>query len=157
MRERLAVVVIALTLVLLVGLAGVFGVRHNPDESTEPAPPHASADAPSAPAAPSVAPANVAPPPSPPPAPASAVLRGAEVYREQRCATCHALAGAGNPRYPLDGVGARHDAEALRDWIVGTGAAAGALAGPVLRRKTAYRSLPAEDLAALVDYLAAQP
>lgn len=156
MRERLAVVVIALTLVLLVGLAGVFGVRHNPDESAGPAPPPAAAIAAPAPSEPSAPPASVAAP-IPPPAPASSVLRGAEVYREQRCATCHALAGAGNPRYPLDGVGARRDAEALRAGIVGTGAASGALTGPVLRRKSAYRSLPTEDLAALVDYLSAHP
>src|SRR3546814_5389492 len=44
--------------------------------------------------------------------------RGAQVYAEQGCARCHSLAGTGNPRLPLDDVARRHDAQALRQWII---------------------------------------
>ena len=38
---------------------------------------------------------------------------------QQACARCHSIAGKGNPRRPLDGVGARRNAAELRDWNIG--------------------------------------
>lgn len=138
MRERIAIAIVVLTLILLAGLAGIFGVRHNPAEDPVPAP-------------------SVGVPPlieeTAPPAKKSP---GATVYHDQRCSACHALAGTGNPRYPLDGVGNRRDAGELRDWIVGTGTAAASLPGPVLRRKERYREMPPDEMAALIEFLAAQ-
>jgi len=78
----------------------------------------------------------------------SAVERGKVVYDEQRCAACHAIGGTGNRRHPLDGVGARLDASALRTWIV-----APATMNPKVA-KPRYDDLPAADLDALVAYLA---
>ncbi len=82
-------------------------------------------------------------------APAQAgAARGAEVYREQDCQACHSIAGAGNRRHPLDGVGARLTADQIRTWIV-----APREMNPRVR-KPAYDRLPQADLDALVAYLA---
>jgi len=75
------------------------------------------------------------------------IERGQRVYAEQRCAACHAIAGKGNRRYPLDGVGAKLDASALRTWIV-----APTKMKPKVK-KPSYDALPAADLDALVAYL----
>lgn len=66
---------------------------------------------------------------------------------------CHSVAGTGNPRYPLDGVGARRKLEEIRNWIVGTGEIKSQLAGGPFRMKQKYRALPREDLDALVAYM----
>lgn len=73
--------------------------------------------------------------------------RGRQVYREQRCASCHSLAGAGNRRHPLDGVGGRLSPETIRRWIVDPQSL-----DPQVR-KPDYGDLPADDLEALVAYL----
>lgn len=103
--------------------------------------------------------------PSPEPEPATAdkpqspevasldIERGRALYAQHGCATCHSIAGAGNPRNPLDGVGSRLDAEAMREWILGTGAAAGQLPVTVRRRKERFQKLPAEELDVLVSYM----
>jgi mono/diheme cytochrome c family protein len=83
----------------------------------------------------------------------AALQRGRAVYAEQKCATCHSIAGQGNPRNPLDGVASRWDAAELRDWTTGTGVAAEVLSPAILKRKERFRSLPEQDLKALVTYL----
>lgn len=130
MRERLALLLCLVTLVLVVGLAGWFAERHNPPETV--------------PAGVSARPATAVPD-----------LPGARLFREQGCTSCHAFGGAGNPRYPLDGVSARRTPAELRAWITGTGAAEERLAGSVVRRKQRYLELSPAELAALVDYLGA--
>jgi mono/diheme cytochrome c family protein len=75
-----------------------------------------------------------------------AVERGRRVYQAQRCRVCHAIGGAGNPRSPLDGVGARLSADDIRRWIVAPEAMQPGV------RKRAYE-LPPDDLEALVAYL----
>lgn len=72
---------------------------------------------------------------------------GAKVYEEQRCRLCHSIAGEGNKRNPLDGVGSRLDEAAIRKWIV-----APAEMDPKVKKK-AYDSLAAEQLDALVRYM----
>jgi mono/diheme cytochrome c family protein len=132
MRERLAMLVLAGVLAVLVTLAVAFAWRHNQE------------------------------PPSSAPAPTDAkevagvTDRGQALFREQNCSLCHALGGSGNPRYPLDGVGARYSDEDLRHGIFGTGPFAERVAGPVARRKERYRDLPDDDLAALISYLSSQ-
>lgn len=79
---------------------------------------------------------------------------GAKVYAAQKCSICHAIAGAGNKKFPLDGVGARLTADQIREWIVAPRDAAkkaGSSAKPAMR---AYPTLPAADLDALVAYMA---
>lgn len=85
--------------------------------------------------------------------PPALVEAGRAVYEAQGCALCHAIAGKGNPRYPLDGVGGRRDSAALRDWIIATGAAEEALPARAARMKRSYRNLADEELDALVAYM----
>ncbi|MGD9583546.1 MAG: cytochrome c [Lysobacterales bacterium] len=80
--------------------------------------------------------------------------RGAEVYRNQGCRACHSLAGQGNTRHPLDGIGARLSAQEISQWISADPAVASQLSARVRQRKAIYASLPDDDLAALVAYLA---
>ena len=83
---------------------------------------------------------------------ASLVARGKNVYAEQKCQMCHSVAGAGNTRGPLDGVGSKLAAADIREWITNAPAmAAKAEAG----RKPAMKAyaLPTNDLDALVAYL----
>lgn len=80
-------------------------------------------------------------------APGPQVERGWEVYRAERCSSCHSIAGQGSPRYPLDGVGARLTPEELRLWVV-----APQRARPGVRKRP-YDHLPEEDVDALVAFL----
>jgi len=75
------------------------------------------------------------------------MTRGAEVYREQKCQACHSIAGVGNRRYPLDGVGSKLTEEAIRKWIV-----APREMNPKVSKR-AYDELSKGDLEALVAYL----
>lgn len=84
---------------------------------------------------------------------AALVERGVAVYEASRCALCHAVAGTGNAKGPLDGVGARLTAEQIERWIVSPAemtAEANATRRPAMR---AYPSLPEADLEALVAYM----
>lgn len=72
---------------------------------------------------------------------------GRQVYESQGCAMCHSVAGSGNRRHPLDGVGGRLSRDDIRTWIV-----APQEMQPGIRKK-AYDSLPKGELEALLDYL----
>jgi mono/diheme cytochrome c family protein len=136
MREQLARWIAALTAIVSVALALAFAWIHNP-----PVDPQDKTDA--------VAPQR---PLSP------SAESGRAVYEAQRCSMCHSIDGAGSPRYPLDGVGARHDETALRAWIVGAASVVDQLPDHVLRRKQQYQTLNEQDLDALVAYMhALQP
>ena len=81
--------------------------------------------------------------------------KGAKVYTAQKCATCHAIAGKGNAKGPLDDVGSKLSAADIHQWIVdpvGSATKAKATRKPVMTAK--YGSLPKEDVDALVAYLA---
>jgi mono/diheme cytochrome c family protein len=43
---------------------------------------------------------------------------GAALFSSQKCTLCHAVAGKGNPKGPLDGVAAKLTAQEIRQWIV---------------------------------------
>ena len=73
---------------------------------------------------------------------------GQEVYQAQRCWMCHAIAGKGNKKNPLDGVGSKLTREEIRKWIVSPREM-----NPDSKMK-AYEDLSAEDLDILVNYLA---
>ena len=79
--------------------------------------------------------------------------RGEAVYAEQKCSLCHAVAGKGNAKGSLDGVGTKLTAAEIREWIVNTKemtAKTKAERKPPMR---AYPNLPAADVDALVAYL----
>jgi mono/diheme cytochrome c family protein len=80
--------------------------------------------------------------------------RGAQVYEAQKCGVCHAIAGKGNAKGALDGVGGKLSAADIRAWIVD---APGMTAKTSAARKPPMKSytLPNDDLEALVAYLSA--
>jgi mono/diheme cytochrome c family protein len=79
--------------------------------------------------------------------------KGLQVFTAQKCSLCHAVAGKGNPKGPLDGVGAKYKADELRQWIVdakGMTAKANATRKPPMKD---FSALPKADVDALVAYL----
>jgi mono/diheme cytochrome c family protein len=78
---------------------------------------------------------------------------GMKVYVDQKCALCHSIAGKGNPKGALDGVGSRLTADELREWMVNPAEMtkkAKAERKPAMR---AYPKLPKEELDAVVAYM----
>lgn len=131
MREELARWVALLTVVVTVSLSALFAWVHNPSGEPE------------RPAAESIPEAAAEPVEHP----------GHAVFVAQRCTSCHSVVGEGSPRYPLDGVGARLNRDAIRNWIVGVPELQDALPSSAYRRKQQYQSLPDAELEALVDWL----
>jgi mono/diheme cytochrome c family protein len=87
-------------------------------------------------------------------APASAQEKGAKVYADQKCSVCHSIAGKGNAKGSLDGVGSKLSTAEIHEWIVDPVAAttkAKATRKPAMPAK--YAALPKDDLDALVAYL----
>ena len=80
------------------------------------------------------------------------IAKGQTVYMAQKCSICHAIAGKGNVKGSLDGVGTKLSGDDLRQWIAD---APGMTAKTKAPRKPAMKSytLPKEDLDALVAYL----
>jgi mono/diheme cytochrome c family protein len=88
------------------------------------------------------------------PAAAQDVKKGEQVYGAQKCAMCHSIAGKGQAKGPLDGVGSKLTADEIRQWIVAPAEMSkkhNATRKPPMR---AYPNLPKEDLDALVAYMA---
>jgi mono/diheme cytochrome c family protein len=81
------------------------------------------------------------------------IATGRRVFELQRCLRCHSIAGEGNPRYPLDGVGLRRTAESIRQWILAPVELKDQLPSGAFQVKQAYRNQPPEDIDALVVYL----
>jgi len=82
-----------------------------------------------------------------------AVAAGQKVYASQKCSICHAVAGVGNTRGVLDGVGSKLTADEIRQWIVD---APGMTAKTKAERKPpmrAYTTLSKPDVDALVAYM----
>lgn len=77
---------------------------------------------------------------------------GLAAFVRLSCSRCHALAGVGNPNLPLDGVGRRLDAAAIRDWALGTGPAREELSAGTLRAKGRAIGNPEIDI--LIEHLA---
>jgi len=49
---------------------------------------------------------------------AKLIERGQKVYAEKKCANCHSIAGKGNKKGPLDGVGSKLSEAEIREWMV---------------------------------------
>lgn len=133
MRERLARILAALSAVIVVVLSAVFSLLHN-----TPAQQDASGDARQA----SQQTRNLL-----------RTAAGRAIFDQHGCGGCHSIAGQGNPRVPLDGVGKRRSPEELRDWIVAAESVRPSLSASVVKRKQTYAALPEQELQALVDYL----
>jgi len=141
MRERLARIYAVGIGVAIVLLAALFAGRQNAPGAAGPRPP-GEADA-----AVAVVPARDVPPDP------AVVAEGRRVYEEQGCARCHTVQGEGNPRSPLDGVGARLTPELLRAFVVASDDVRASLSPSVARAKFAFASLSEPELDALVTYL----
>ena len=78
--------------------------------------------------------------------------RGEQLFTEQKCSLCHSIAGKGNVKGPMDGVGRKLKPEEIREWIVD---AKGMTAKTNAERKPEMKAftLPKEDVDALVAYL----
>lgn len=81
-----------------------------------------------------------------------AKAKGEAVFTAQKCSLCHSVAGKGNAKGSLDGVGGKLTADEIRSWITdakGMTAKAKATRKPEMKQYT----LPKEDVDALVAYL----
>ena len=79
--------------------------------------------------------------------------RGMKVYADQKCATCHSIAGKGNAKGALDDVGSRLTADMIRAWMLNPAEMTkktNAERKPPMR---AYPNLAKEDLDAIVAYM----
>ena len=142
MRELTAKLICLFALAVVTALTWLFAVRHNPSSPSTPRPQEMTAAS------------QTSLPPEPPAGPASESQETSfNIFRAQGCASCHSLAGTGNPRSPLDGAGQRLSREEFRDWITGSGSASNELSAFIIKRKERYRTLPESDMNALVELL----
>jgi len=81
------------------------------------------------------------------------ITTGRKVFETQGCMRCHSIAGEGNTRNPLDGVGERRTAEVIRQWILAPAEIKDQLSARAFLAKQVYRTQPPEDIGALVAYL----
>jgi mono/diheme cytochrome c family protein len=78
--------------------------------------------------------------------------KGEKIYTDQKCSLCHSVAGKGNAKGPLDGVGSKLSEADIRSWITdaqGMTTKTAATRKPVMKQY----SLPKDDVDALVAYL----
>jgi mono/diheme cytochrome c family protein len=80
------------------------------------------------------------------------VAKGQQVYTDQKCSLCHSIAGKGNAKGSLDGVGTKLSADEIRSWMTD---AKGMTAKTKATRKPEMKAytLPKDDVDALVAYL----
>jgi len=80
------------------------------------------------------------------------VAQGAELFASQKCVMCHAVAGKGNAKGALDGVGKKLKEADLRAWLTdpeGMREKAGSTRTPAMKKQ----ALGAAQVDALVAYL----
>jgi mono/diheme cytochrome c family protein len=84
---------------------------------------------------------------------ASKVAAGEKAFAANKCSMCHSVAGKGNAKGPLDGVGSKYKAEEIREWLVNPAEMAKKTGATRKPMKKSYASLPKEELDALVAYM----
>lgn len=136
-REQLARIVASTLLATVVLTAAFFARRENPPRND-----------------PEEAPARAAPAIDLDPA---LIQRGRAIYQQLSCHRCHALEGQGNPRSPIDNVGARRSRDEIRAWVTASEPARDLLSRSAVRAKEALaEKISAADIDALVEYLASR-
>lgn len=78
---------------------------------------------------------------------------GQKVFTAQKCSICHSVAGKGNAKGVLDGVGTKLSADEIRQWIVDAPAMAAKAKADRKPAMKAFTSFPEDDVDALVAYL----
>lgn len=89
-------------------------------------------------------------------APAAAqgdAAKGQQLFAAQKCSICHAVAGKGNAKHPLDGAGSRLDAATVKLWLTDPKAAEAKSGKKAMPPMKSFASLPAADIDALVAYV----
>ncbi len=81
------------------------------------------------------------------------VKKGQEVYAARKCSMCHSVAGKGNPKGPLEGVGTKWKPEEIREWIVNWKQMAEKHHATRKPPMLDFSKLPKADVDALVAYL----
>lgn len=84
---------------------------------------------------------------------AKLAAKGEQVFAANKCTMCHSVAGKGNAKGPLDGVGTKYTADELRDWMLKPAEMATKHKATRKPMKQPYTKLPKEDVDALVAYL----
>jgi mono/diheme cytochrome c family protein len=84
---------------------------------------------------------------------AAQVEKGKAVFTAQKCSLCHSIAGKGNAKGSLDGVGSKLKAEEIRQWLVSPKEMAEKAKATRKPPMKSYEGLPKADLDALVAYL----
>jgi mono/diheme cytochrome c family protein len=80
------------------------------------------------------------------------VAKGQQVYTDQKCSLCHSIAGKGNAKGSLDGVGTKLSADEIRSWVTDAKAMTAKTKATRKPEMKAY-TLPKDDVDALVAYL----
>lgn len=83
----------------------------------------------------------------------ASIEQGQKVFAAQKCAICHSIAGQGNKKGPLDGVGAKLSVEEIRQWIVDAPTMAAKVKAERKPPMKAYAALAKDELDVLVAYL----
>lgn len=83
---------------------------------------------------------------------AEKIKAGMKVYTDQKCATCHSVAGVGSKMSPLDGVGTKLTPADIKMWMTDPDAMAAKLAVKPKIKMKKY-ALSEADLDTLVSYL----
>ena len=78
---------------------------------------------------------------------------GKQVYTDSKCSVCHAIAGQGNKKGPLDEVGSKLSAADIRQWITSAPEMAAKMKADRKPPMKAYPDLSKADVDALVGYL----
>jgi len=78
--------------------------------------------------------------------------KGEKLFVDQKCTLCHSVAGKGNVKGPLDGVGSKQSAADIRAWITDANAMT-AKTGATRKPAMKQFSLEKDDVDALVAYL----
>ena len=84
---------------------------------------------------------------------AATVEKGKTVYADQKCKMCHSVAGVGNPKGSLDGVGGKLTAAEMKEWLQNPKEMAEKAKAARKPPMKSYATLPAGDRDALVAYL----
>jgi mono/diheme cytochrome c family protein len=78
---------------------------------------------------------------------------GEKLFTEQKCQMCHSIAGKGNAKGALDGVGSKLSADEIRQWIVDAPAMSAKTKAARKPAMKAYSSLSKDQVDALVAYM----
>lgn len=81
------------------------------------------------------------------------VEKGKAVFDAQHCSLCHSVAGKGNAKGPLDGMGSKLTAAEIKQWLSAPAEMAKKANADRKPAMKSFATLPAADLDAVVAYV----